>query len=434
MSDPGSGGFGGVFDPRNFAGIPFLQELAKILAWNGGPVNWELARQIAASVTSGSGRALGAGDRASDEFAQAVGAAELWLDTATDLPAVEGPARVLDTTEWVRLTTSSVGLGFYLEPVAKGSTEALTKGLPDEVSTLLSGMSGMGGMGAGGPGQLLGAVGAALQGVQAGTVAGHLSHQLLGTYDLGVPTLEPHMVGLVGDTARRFASDYDFDQTEFRYWLALREAAHRRQFAGVDWLRAHVAALVGRFAAGADMNPERLFESLSGMGLDASALSDPSRVREALEGAEGLRMEPTPSQRTVLAQLQALVSFTEAWVDTVVRTAAADKLPSLARFEEAVRRRRAEKGPGERFLEQLVGLDLKPGDVRAGQAFCDAVVAARGQRGLDRAWQSADLLPLPAEIADPSRWLVRLAAGEDATEIDDPVGDLPEIPDDLGEL
>jgi len=434
MSDPPSGGFGGAFDPRNFAGIPFLQELAKILSWSGGPVNWELARQIAGSVTSGSGRALGAGDRASAEFAQAVSAAELWLDTVTTLPAVEGPARVLDTTEWVRLAASSEGLGLYLEPVARGSTEALTKSLPDELSTMLG---GMGGFGAGGPSQLLGAVGAALQGVQAGTVAGHLAHQLLGTYDLGVPTLEPRAVGLVGDAARRFATEYSFDQTEFRYWLALREAAHRRQFAGVGWLRSHVATLVGRFAAGADMNPERLIESLGGMGLDASALSDPSRIREALEGAEGLRMEPTAEQRKVLAQLQALVSFTEAWVDTVVRGAAADKLPSLPRFEEAARRRRAEKGPGERFLEQLVGLDLKPGDVHAGQAFCDAVVAARGQRGLDRAWQAAELLPTAAELAEPSRWLVRLAAGEDATAIDDSVADVPEVPevpDDLGGL
>jgi uncharacterized protein (DUF2342 family) len=75
-------------------------------------------------------------------------------------------------------------------------------------------------------------------------------------------------------------------------------------------------------------------------------------------------------------------------------------------------RRRAEQGPGERFLTQLVGLDLTPGAVREAQAFCDAVIAARGQAGLDRVWRERVFLPTPEELADPSRWLVRMAAAE----------------------
>lgn len=431
MSDPFSGGF----DPRAFSQVPFFRELAKIMTWTKGPVNWDLAQQTASSVLTtarDATPALPAGDRDSEEFAQAVAAAELWLDAATSLPAVEGPARALDAAEWARLANRSDGLGLYVEPVAEGASTALTKAMPEELQGMLGGLGGTEGSDpiAG----MLGPMGAMLYGVQVGTVSGHLAGQLLGTYDLGVPTVEPRLVGTVGDGVRRFAVEYSFDLTELRYWLALREAAHRRQFDGVSWLRGYLADLVRRFASEADADPSGLLERLGGMGLDPSALSDPDRLRDALEGPDAFRIEPTAAQRDVLARLKALVAFTEAWVDTVVRAAAADKLPSLPRFEEAMRRRRAEKGAGERFLEQLIGLDLKPADARAGHQFCAAVLAARGQEGLDRAWRSAEHLPTPAEISEPSRWLVRLAAQETDVDLPDDLEGLPPIPDDLGGL
>lgn len=434
MSDPFTGGPGG-FDPR-MSGVPFFREMEKILSWRGGPVNWDLARQTAASLAGGgedgSVRRLPAGDRADEEFAAAVSVAELWLDTVTALPAVDGPARAFDAVTWTRGAATSEGLGVYVEPVADGMRTALGSSLPEE----LSGMLGGGGAGGGGPDALsamLAPLGAFLYGVQVGTVAGHLAGQLLGTYDLGLPTLDPRAVGTVGDSAARFAEQYDVDPTELRHWLALREAAHRRQFAGVPWLRDHVAGLIRSFASAADFDPGSLMESFGGMGLDPTEMGDPEKMREALEQPGGFRMEPSTAQREVLGQLQALVSFTEGWVDTVVRAAAGDKLPALGRIEEAMVRRRAEKGPGERFLEQLVGLDLKPSDVRAGAAFCAAVVAARGQAGLDRAWRGQEHLPTGAELADPSRWLVRLAADELPAETDDRSA-VPEIPDDLSGL
>lgn len=439
MSDPFSGGPGG-FDPR-MAGVPFFREMEKILSWRGGPVNWDLAQQTAASLAAppspDPGRpavALPAGDRGDEEFAAAVAAAELWLDGVTDLPAVEGPARAFDPVGWTRMAATSQGLGVYVEPVAEGMRDALTSSLPEELSGMLGGLGGPGAGGGDALSAMLAPLGAFLYGVQVGTVAGHLAGQLLGTYDLGLPTLDPTVVGTVGDTAARFAAEYGFDTTELRYWLALREAAHRRQFAGVEWLRDHVAGLMHRFASAAELDPEGLLGSL-GAGLDPTAMGDPERMREQLAGAEAFQVEPSPAQRGVLAELQALVAFTEAWVDTVVRAAAGDKLPALGRIEEAVLRRRAEKGPGERFLEQLVGLDLKPADLRAGAAFCAAVVAARGQAGLDRAWRGPASLPSPAELADPSRWLVRLAADElDSGAVPDDVGGAVEIPDDLSGL
>jgi uncharacterized protein (DUF2342 family) len=96
----------------------------------------------------------------------------------------------------------------------------------------------------------------------------------------------------------------------------------------------------------------------------------------------------------------------------VIGTAGRTRLGALGRIEEAMRRRRAERGPGERMLNQLIGLDLLPRQVRDARAFCHAVVTARGQAGLDRVWQDARYLPTTEEYADPSRWLVRMAAVE----------------------
>lgn len=396
-SDPFSGGF----DPRMFENVPLFRELAKVMSWRGGPVNWELAGQTAQGIAATGDEPVS--EREGSELQQAVDAAELWLDEVVALPATDGPVRALTRVEWATQACTSQGLGTYVEPVAQGMTAAMTRQLPEELQAATGGALA----------DQLQPLTAMLSGIQIGTVAGHLSQQLLATYDLGVPTIDPHMVATVGVNARTFASDYDFDQTELLYWIALREAAHRRQFVAVPWLRGLVADLVGRFAAEAEFDPTGLMDQLGGLGIDpAQGLGDPDALREALEQPGAFRIEPTAAQQAVLADLQALISFTLAWVDTVVATAGSSRLTSLPRIEEAVLRRRAEEGPGERFLEQLVGLTLRPADVRAGRAFCSAVIEARGQEGLDRAWQRPEHLPGPDELTEPSRWLVRMAAAE----------------------
>src|SRR5688572_13970720 len=119
MSDPFSGGF----DPRMFQNVPLFRELAKVMSWSGGPVNWDLASQTATALTSEASTLIS--DRDSAEMAQAVSTAELWLDQVTTLPAVEGPARALTDAEWARAASSSEGLGVYVEPIAATMTEHL---------------------------------------------------------------------------------------------------------------------------------------------------------------------------------------------------------------------------------------------------------------------------------------------------------------------
>ena len=398
MTDPFSAG---GFDPRMFEQVPLFRELAKVMSWTGGPVNWDLARQTAEALAS----EHTAPDTDDTAIREAVHVAELWLDGVTGLPRVEGTERALSPQTWVQLATTPEGLGVYVEPVAKGMGEALGRNLPEELTSMMGGQAGA----TGAMGQAFGAVGAMLYGVQVGTIAGNLAGQLIGCYDLGVPTVEPRTIGTVGTSLEQFATDYEFDTTELRYWLALRESAHRRMFGGLPWLREHLSGLIGRFAAEAEFDPNGMMDAIGGMGFDPG---DPESLQNALEDPDAFRVEPTPAQNAVLEQLQGLVAFTEAYGSTVVAAAAGERLGDLSRIQEATLRRRAEHGPGERFLQQLIGLDLKPADLRHGEAFCQAVISARGQEGLDRAWQRPEHLPTVAELAEPSRWLVRMAAAE----------------------
>jgi putative hydrolase len=396
MSDP----FGGNFDPRIFEQVPLFRELARVMSWTKGPVNWDLALETATSITTDTTPRT---DRDEREFADAVHVAELWLDQVTGLPAVAGPVRAMTARQWVEAATTDTGLGLLVEPLAAGMGEALSQNMPEQLRAMENQ-----------PGfaealrQSFGAMGAMMYGVQVGTIAGDLSGQLLGAYDLGVPVLDARTVATVGDHHERFAQDYDVEPAELRYWLALREAILRRMWAGVPWLQPHLSGLISEFATAAEFNPEQLLEQFGAGGLDPGNLES---LSDALGGSD-FAVEPTTAQRQVLDRLQALVAFVEAYAEIVVRAAAGTRLGALGRIEELMRRRRAAQGPGEQTLHQLIGLDLLPRQVREARAFCDAVIAARGQEGLDRVWSDAAHLPVPGDFGDPSRWLVRMAAVE----------------------
>lgn len=410
------------FDPSIFESVPLFAELAKLLRAGTGPVNYEVARQSASSVIKRTPPAIGA---ESDEaaLADAVRVAELWLDEVMSLPAVTGPVRTLDADAWAEQALTADGLGAYVEPVASGMREALGRNL----SALgLPGLEQLGGMA-----QVLNPIGALFAGLQLGTIAGHLAGQLLTTYDLGLPTVDPRTIGTVGSAAAEMARDYEFDPVEFRFWLALHEAAHRRLFVGVPWLRRHVREEMGAFARATDFDAEGMAERFGGLSPDA--LSDPEALTRAIEEAGNGIGEPSAEQQAVLARLQTLISLVQGYTGRAVERAAVNRLTGLPRIMETVTRRRARKGPGEQFLASLIGLDLQPADLRAGRAFCDAVVAARGESGLAKIWTAPELLPSPTELTDPSRWLLRLAASGD--DVDDllPQADV-DVPDDLSEL
>ena len=411
-----------------------LQALFTSGGASSGPVDWQLATRVALQLAAD-------GDREPTEeeqrrIGEALELAEHWLD-ATPLPAPPDAGRLVVGSRQMWVNAAVASLAPMVEPVAKASTDAMAELAQEQLGELgdldeqlppeLAGLQGLLGSLSGlDLGEMMRPMGAMLTGLQAGQVLGELSRQLLGQYELGIPTAPRAQAHLIAVNLDEAFAGWDLDPTEVALTLALNEAAHRRLYHAVPWLEAHLASLVARFAAGTEVDVERLREISQELmtGVDPD---DPDDLQQAMNRAADFRLEPTAEQRRVLERLQGVVCLVGAWARHEVARAVEGRLPTHARIDEVLRRRRAERGDGERLLSSLLGLDLKPEDETLGERFVQAVEEARGPEGLRRALDHPENLPSAEEMADPAKWLER-------TEHDDQIPDDPSaLFGDLGE-
>ena len=132
--DPGGGAmgpFGAMGDPQQFADA--LRQFADMLSYRGGPVNWDLAKNVArhAIVAAGDPSVLDAQRR---EITEAVRLADLWLDEAAEFPSGIRKIEAWSRSEWVEGTKPIWRR--LVEPVAESvagaMSDALTKQVPPE--------------------------------------------------------------------------------------------------------------------------------------------------------------------------------------------------------------------------------------------------------------------------------------------------------------
>ena len=433
--DEATGGAGGLPEGlpeellallQQLGGSEILGQIQQAMARSDGPVNWDLALQVALRVAAPDDRSATPEERAVADDAHTL--AEHWLDLGS-LPAAAdaGQLVVSSRQEWVNAALR--GLRPLIEPVAAASVAALGRLAAEQLGEIggAGEMADALGEDLSAFGALLEPVGAVLMGLQTGQVVGQLSRQMLGQFDLGVPTADRSTAYRLEVNVAEAFDGYGLDPMELAIVLALHEGAHRRQYHAVPWLAGHVHSLVAAFAQGLRIDVEQVME-VSRELMDDLDVDDPASLQQALERAASVRLQPTPEQRRVLERIQGVVLLLQAWARREVREAAGERLPNLDHIEEVLRRRRRASSEGERLLGSLLGLDLKPEDERSGDAFVEAVVEARGLEGLTRALAHPENLPDAEEIAEPSRWLVRMAGGEDIP--DDPsalfgAGDAP---------
>jgi putative hydrolase len=333
----------------------------------------------------------------------------------------------LDAERIDELDLSMFGLGEAQAEQLREQLRALLasgQGLGDLMRGALDAMGGTGGPGAGGPGAGglgaggLGAMGdpgallrpaaATLNALQAGQVIGQLARQVHGHRDLGVPTAPRSTAGLVAVNVAATFDGYELDATEVAVVLAVTEAAHRRLHHAIGWLDEHVIRLIGRFADAMTVDESQLRGLAEQMEQEIDP-DDPDAFQRAIERAGRLRLEPNEAQRAILSQLQVVVGLVGAWARHEARAAVADRLPSLTRIEEVLRRRRAVQGDGEALLAGLLGLDLRPDDESVAERFVATVIDVLGTPGLEQALAHPENLPDGAELADPGSWLARNA-------------------------
>lgn len=420
---PGAGGFGGPGGADNPFAAMFgslnpndlgaaFQQLGQMLSYEGGPVNWDMAKQIARQTVSqgtaeGSKDAsVGPADRKAVE--DAVRLADLWLDDATSLPSGANSAVAWSRAEWVEATLPA--WRELVDPVAERVGNAMGDVLPEEMQAMAGPLIGM-----------MRSMGGAMFGTQIGQAVGVLAGEVVGSSDIGLPLGPARRAALLPLNIETFGEDLGVPQEEVRLYLALREAAHQRLFAHVPWLRSHLFGAVDGYARGIKVDTGKL-EDVVGQ-FDPQ---NPEQLQEALQ--QGMfQPEDTPEQKAALARLETALALVEGWVDAVVHAAAKPRLSSADALRETLRRRRASGGPAEQTFATLIGLELRPRRLRDASRLWASLTDARGVDGRDALWAHPDMLPTATDLDDPDGFVHREQI--DFSELDKMLGEAAGKPD-----
>ncbi|MCL2422380.1 MAG: zinc-dependent metalloprotease [Micrococcales bacterium] len=377
------------------------------------PVSWSAVHDLARQTAAEGGDPV-PGRAATRHSVDALTTADLWLDQVTGFDPAPGPRGAWSRAEWVEATLPA--WRSLTEPIASALTDALGTRLADTTDESLHQIVTT----------MASQVGQVLFGLQIGQAAGTLARDVFGTTDLGVPLVDPPAVALVPTNVAAFADGLENPVEEVRLFLAVREAAAARLFAGAPWLRGWLTSAVDAYARGIVIDPEHLDEVMR--QIDPA---DPASLRAAV--TEGL-FEPrtTPAQDAALVRLETALALVEGWVDEVSAAAVANHLPDAVALREMMRRRRAAGGPAEHTFATLVGLQLRPRRLRDAARLWAAVAADSCAEDRDAVWHHPDLMPGPDDLDDPDGYPARRRAAEQSTDdLDQALADIlgPEDPD-----
>lgn len=414
-----------------------VNEIVRMLR-SEGPINLEVARQIAVWVALQDDAADAAGETPSAASGEP-GAAGVGFPGTIPLgtPPEEEPVdpeerRVLG--ELARTAAIHVreatGLGHHLpqEPGtltraewARSTIDGLEPVLTTLAERLAASMeaSATGGLSFDEPGDepgrepgdlsgLLTAVAPILLGVQAGFMIGHLAGRALGRYEMPLPHAGSPTVELIVPNIVAFADDWQLPGEELRFYVALHETLHAAVLS-VPWVHERLLALADRYAAAFEIDPRQVEDRLGDVdptnpGALQAALGDPAEFLDAVR---------PPAQREVLAHLRTLVALVEGYADFVLADVGEHLIPSFAQIREASHRHRVERGEAQRFLEALLGFEVGRADYERAAAFCAGVAERKGPEGLGRLWEDPRMIPTEAELEAPGLWLERLEIMDD---------------------
>src|SRR3954451_25220099 len=241
-------------DQNPFRGTPFEQffgggapdlgqifnQLQSMMQPYDGPLNWDIAVDMARKTVAQEPDPSHS-HKQSDEVADVVRLADHWLDETTGFPSGVTSTAAWSRAEWI-VGTNGVW-NDLVEAIDASSGGALGNALPAEARTM------------GGPilAMLGKAVGAMLAN-QVGSGLGALAGDVLTASDVGLPLGAAGKAALVAPNVAHFAEGLDVPDSDVLLYLALREAAHQRLFAGVPWLRDHLIGAVTDYAQGIEIN------------------------------------------------------------------------------------------------------------------------------------------------------------------------------------
>ena len=372
-----------------FGDIPLFREIQRLLSSGTGPVNLEIARQVAIAVATGGAAEAPAGPELRRAFSEAVHRAEGLLSGYTRFP-LEEPARaeVLTRADWTRATLTA--WSWILEHLAERFTAQLGRlgGEPAEEANPMQ--------------ATLAQVGPLLSGMQAGTLVGQLSREALGRYDIPIPRSNEGRLLLVAPNLDQAATDYGLERGELVVWAALQEAAAHLVSSAVPWIESYLRSLLIAVVDAVEIDAsdlERRFVELSAMGMESVGQDAPL--------SSVLPITPTERHRRALGRLGSFLAVFEGYCSHAAGAVGEQMLAGRDRIEEGMARRRAASSEARSVLEAVLGIPAGRSGQAAGATFCRAVVKLEGLAFLNRMWEAPDNLPQAEEIKDPFAWMER---------------------------
>jgi putative hydrolase len=404
-----------VSTPEGFgSGNPFeggpLGDLMRNLArfFTGqGPLNWEIARQMAQWAAAGGAPEDNPDPLSRVRLEELMRVAEMHVREATGMEVA--PGGVLSVTavtrsEWARRTLDDWKP--LLEKLAARMTPSGPAGAAPWFGGAEPGTEELGG--AGDPMARLFAnlpqvLGPFLFGLQAGSMVGQLATRAMGQYDLPMPRPPRSELMLVPSAIDRFGAEWSLAADDVRMWICLREATNHAVL-GRPHVRARLEELIGEYVDAFEPASQSLEDRMADIDLNdmaslQAAFGDPASLLEEMQN---------DAQRRIQVPLRALLAAVVGYVDHVMDTVGRRLISSYGPLTEALRRYRLEENGGARVLGQLFGVSLDAASYEQGQDFVRGILERAGEDGLARLWRSARELPTPAELAAPGLWLARI--------------------------
>ncbi|MFN2489826.1 MAG: zinc-dependent metalloprotease [Actinomycetota bacterium] len=372
-----------------FGDIPLFREIQKLLASGGGPLNFEIARQVAIAVATQGATEVRPDEHLRRSFADAVHASEMLLSGYTRLSPPE-PARSEVTTpgNWVRATLES--WRWALEHTARrfGGELARLGGAPGGEADPMQ--------------AALGQIGPLLMGMQTGTLVGHLAKDALARYDLPIPREDEGKLFLVVPNVATVAGEYGLEIEGLTRWLALHEVARHLVMTSVPWVQRYFKSLLLEVVDAIEIDVsdlERRFVELQSMGVEA--------LQEGVGADNVLPIVATERHRRALDRLRSFLALFEGFAMHAANAVASEIVESRAKIDEGMARRGASPSDGEAMLSSILGISVDRALETSGATFCAALVKLKGPAALNHVWEAPDNLPTSEEIKDPFAWMER---------------------------
>ncbi len=402
-------------DPGGEPLLPFgfgeldLNQLLRMLQ-SSGPVNWQIAAQVARHVATDGQPERPIDPAAAAEFEELARAAQTHVVAETGLAATFATAvRTTGRQGWAELHLEA------LRPVLEALATTLGQAFQAPGGELPEGMAGPGGVeGLGALGGLGGLGGdpmagflpmlaPLLLGIQAGSMIGYLAQHALGRYDLPLATSDQPSLCFVVPNLDEFEESWSLDRKDLRFTVALHEVVHAAM-RSVPWVRDHLVTLATDYVSAFEVDPTVLSARLGSVDpADPEALQSLAEHPEELLGAM-----TSDRQGPLLERARIFHSVVEGYADDVLGRVGGRLVPSFARVREALARHRIERGEASRFVEHLLGLTLERDDYERGAAFAAGVVERAGPEALNRLWEEPRFVPTGSELEAPGLWLARI--------------------------